>query len=157
MRVVHRVETGTPPRIDLETEKRAQSFCLEAIDAGLVRSAHDLSEGGLAIALAECAFHSQGLIGCAVELDDPIRPDALAFGETQSRILMTCRMADLDRLSGLARTTGIKLAAIGRTGGTDIVVRHRGRDLIRVPVEDAYRRWKDGIPKFYRVRGTGGR
>jgi len=157
VRVVHRVETGTPPRIDLEGEKRAQKFCLEAIDAGLVRSAHDLSEGGLAIALAECVFHSQGLTGCAVELDDPIRPDALAFGETQSRILMTCRTADLDRLAGLARTTGVKLAAIGRTGGADIVVRHRGRDLIRVPVEDAYRRWKDGIPKFYRARGMEGR
>ncbi|MGA2363693.1 MAG: phosphoribosylformylglycinamidine synthase subunit PurL [Candidatus Aminicenantales bacterium] len=157
VRVVHRVETGTPPRIDLEGEKRVQEFCLEAIEAGLVRSAHDLSEGGLAIALAECAFHSQGRTGCAVELEDPIRPDALAFGETQSRILMTCRPADLDRLSGLARTTGVKLAAIGRTGGADIVLRHRGRDLIRVPVEDAFRRWKDGIPKFYRVRGQEGR
>jgi phosphoribosylformylglycinamidine synthase len=155
LRVIHRVETGAPPRIDLEREKRVQEFCLKTIDAGLARSAHDLSEGGLAVALAECAFHSRGPVGCAVELDDPIRPDALAFGETQSRVLLSARPADLDRLTGLARAAGVKLTAIGKTGGADIVLRHRGRDLIRVSVEDAYWRWKDSIPRFFRARGKG--
>jgi phosphoribosylformylglycinamidine synthase len=152
LRIVHRLETGAPPRIDLGQERRVQNFCLEAIDAALVTSAHDLSEGGLAVALAESVFHSRGLIGCVVEMDDPIRPDALAFGETQSRILLSCRKPDLDRLALLARKAGIRLRTIGRTGGSDIVLRHEGRDLIRVAVEDAFRAWKESLPQFFRIR-----
>jgi phosphoribosylformylglycinamidine synthase len=153
LRIVHRLQSGLPPRIDLELEKRVHEFCLGALDAALISSAHDLSEGGLAVALAESSFHSRRRIGCAVELDDPIRPDALAFGETQSRILVSARKADLEKLAGLAKTAGVKLSVIGRTGGPDIVVRHLGRDLIRVPVEDAYKSWKDSIPGFFRIRG----
>jgi phosphoribosylformylglycinamidine synthase len=153
LRIMHRLEAGAPPRIDLDQEKRVQNFCLEAIDAGLVASAHDLSEGGLAIALAESCFHGRGRPGCTVELDDPIRPDALAFGETQSRILMSSRKADLDKLAVLAKKAGVNLKVIGKTGGPDIVLRHRGRDLIRVSVEDAYKTWKDSIPEFFRIRG----
>jgi phosphoribosylformylglycinamidine synthase len=152
LRIVHRLETGSPPQLDLDQEKDVQELCLSAIEAGLVRSAHDLSEGGLAVALAESAFHSHGSMGCIVEMEDPIRPDALAFGETQSRILMSCLRTDLDRLTLLARKAGVKIAIIGRTGGPDIVVRHRGRDLIRVAVEDAYRAWKDSLPGYFRVR-----
>jgi phosphoribosylformylglycinamidine synthase II len=153
LRILHRLEAGTPPRIDLEQEKRVQGLCVEAINAGLIRSAHDLSEGGLAVALAESAFYSRGPIGCSVEMEDPIRPDALAFGETQSRILVSCLKPDLDRLAVLAREAGVKLAVIGRTGGPDIVLRHRGRDLIRVAVEDAYKGWKNSIPEFFRSQG----
>jgi phosphoribosylformylglycinamidine synthase II len=152
LRVIHRLESGAPPRIDLGEEKRVQGFCLAAIEAGLLASAHDLSEGGLAVALAECAFHGRRMVGCAVELEDPIRPDALAFGETQSRILASCHKPDLDRLAVLARESGVALRAIGRTGGADIVFRHEGRDLIRVGVEEAYRTWKDGLPEYFRAR-----
>ena len=152
LRIMHRLEAGAPPRIDLDMENRVQNVCLEAIDAGLFSSAHDLSEGGLAIALAESSFHSQGLMGCSIEVDDPIRPDALAFGETQSRILASCRKADVDKLTILAKNAGVAVKAIGKTGGPDIVLRHQGRDLIRVPVEDAHKAWKDSLPDHFRVR-----
>jgi phosphoribosylformylglycinamidine synthase II len=151
-RLIHGIEAGPPPRIDLALEKRVQEFCLSAIDAGLVRSAHDLSEGGLAVALAESAFHSRRKTGCAVELDDAIRPDAVCFGETQSRILMTCRPSSLDKLLSLSWKAGVKATVIGRTGGPDIVIRHGGREPIRVMVEDARRAWKDAIPEFFRIR-----
>ncbi len=152
LRIVHRLKAGLPPRLDLAAERRVQRFCLQAIEAGLVASAHDLSEGGLAVAMAECSFHARGQMGCLVELEDPVRPDALAFGETQSRILISARRTDLDKLLGLARAAGVRLAAIGRTGGQDIVLRNQGRDLIRVPVEDAFRSWKDSLPAAFRVR-----
>ena len=152
LRIVHRLKAGAPPRLDLAAERRVQRFCLQAIEAGLVVSAHDLSEGGLAVAVAESSFHSRGQMGCLVELEDPIRPDALAFGETQSRILISARKTDLDKLLALARAAGVRLAAVGRTGGQDIVLRHQGRDLIRVPVEDAFRSWKDSLPAAFRVR-----
>jgi len=152
LRVVHNLEAGAPPSIDLEREKRHQEFCLDAIEAGLVRSAHDLSEGGLAVALAECAFHGRRKLGCSVALEDSIRPDTLLFGEAQSRILVTCRRKDLDSLRALARETGVPARAIGETGGTEISVGHRGRELLRLPVEKAYRAWKDALPNFFKVR-----
>jgi len=152
LRIVHRLKAGAPPRLDFAAERRVQKFCLQAIDAGLVASAHDLSEGGLVVAMTECSFHSRGEMGCLVEIDDPIRPDALAFGEAQSRILISAKKADLDKLFALARAAGVKVRAVGRTGGPDVVLRHQGRDLIRVPVEDAFRSWKDSIPAHFRAR-----
>jgi phosphoribosylformylglycinamidine synthase len=152
LRVVHNLEAGAPPSIDLEREKRHQEFCLDAIEAGLVRSAHDLSEGGLAVALAECVFHGRRKLGCSVALEDSIRPDTLLFGEAQSRILVTCRRKDLDRLRELARETGVPARAIGETGGTEIAVGHRGRELLRLPVEKAFRAWKDALPNLFKVR-----
>jgi phosphoribosylformylglycinamidine synthase len=152
LRIIHDLEAGAPPSIDLEREKRHQEFCLDAIEAGLVRSAHDLSEGGLAVALAECAFHSRKKIGCSVALEDSLRPDTLLFGETQSRILMTCRKKDLDMLLELARRKKVPARAIGETGGTEIAVEHRGRKLLGLPVEKAFRAWKDALPNLFKVR-----
>jgi phosphoribosylformylglycinamidine synthase II len=152
LRTVHGLEAGAPPALDLEREKRHQEFVLEAIEAGLLRSAHDLSEGGLAVALAECAFHARRRIGCRVDLPGGPRDDALLFGETQSRILMTCRPADLAKLLELAAIRGVPAAAVGRTGGPVIAVQREGREILRVPVERAYRAWKDSLPGFFQVR-----
>lgn len=152
LRIVHDLEAGAPPSIDLGREKRHQEFCLEAIEAGLVRSAHDLSEGGLAVALAECAFHGRKQIGCSITLEDSIRPDTLLFGETQSRILMTCRKKDLDTLRELARRKEVPARSIGETGGTEISVEHRGRKLLGLSVKKAFRAWKDALPDLFKVR-----
>jgi phosphoribosylformylglycinamidine synthase len=152
LKVVHDLEAGAPPAIDLEQEKRNQEFLLEAINAGLVRSAHDLSEGGLAVALAESAFHGARRLGCEVDLDGPLRADALLFGETQSRIVVTCRRANAGRLLELAAARGVPAKAIGRTGAADITIRLSGREVLRIPVETAFRVWKDSLPDFFKVK-----
>jgi phosphoribosylformylglycinamidine synthase len=151
LKTVHGLEAGAPPAIDLELEKRTQEFLLETIDAGLLRSAHDLSEGGLAVALAESAFHGAKKLGCEVDLDDALRADALLFGESQSRIVVTCRKAAAARLLGLASKRGVPAKLIGRVGGRDIALGRAGRDLLRVPVERAFRVWKDSLPAFFKV------
>jgi phosphoribosylformylglycinamidine synthase len=138
--------------IDLEQEKRNQEFLLESIEAGLIRSAHDLSEGGLAVALAECAFHSEGRVGCAIDLGGSGRDDALLFGESQSRIVVTCRRAKVAGFLAKAAAGGVPAAAIGRTGGTAIVVKRSGREVLRVPVDEAFHAWKDSLPAFFKVR-----
>jgi len=148
----HGLRAGAPPAIDLEQEKRNQDFLLEAIEAGLVRSAHDLSEGGLAVALAECAFHGRGRIGCEVDLRSDLRDDVLLFGESQSRILVTCRPADLGGLLGSAAARGVPAEAIGRTGGTWIAVERSGRGILRVPVAEAYEAWKTSLPSYFQIR-----
>jgi phosphoribosylformylglycinamidine synthase II len=152
LKVVHGLEAGAPPVIDLEQEKRNQEFLLEAAEAGLVRSAHDLSEGGLAVALAESAFHGARKVGCDVDLDLPLRSDALLFGESQSRFVVTCRRANLERLLEMAAARGIPAKKVGRTGGIEIRIAQSGRELIRVPVEKAFRAWKDSLPDFFKVR-----
>ncbi len=152
LRAVHGLEAGAPPAMDLEKEKRHQEFVIEAIEAGLVRSAHDLSEGGLAVALAECAFHGPRRLGCEVALDGPMRADALLFGESQSRVLLSCRKKDAARLLALAAFRGVPAKAVGRVGGADLAVARDGREVLRVPVETAYRAWKDALPAYFKVR-----
>ncbi len=151
LKVVHGLEAGAPPAIDLELEKKTQDFLLEAIEAGLVRSAHDLSEGGLALALAECAFHSGRRLGCSVALDRPLRADALLFGESQSRAIVTCRKADAAALLALASRSGVPAKVAGHVGGGGIAVSNRGREILSVPVERAFRVWKDSLPAFFKA------
>ncbi|MGZ5478068.1 MAG: phosphoribosylformylglycinamidine synthase subunit PurL [Candidatus Aminicenantales bacterium] len=152
LKTCHGLEAGAPPAIDLEQEKLNQEFLLDSIEAGLIRSAHDLSEGGLAVALAECAFHGQGQVGCAIDLDDTGRDDALLFGESQSRIVVTCRRANVAGLLKGAVAAGVPAKAIGRTGGTAILVRRSGREILHVPVDEAFHAWKDSLPAFFKVR-----
>ena len=152
LKTVHGLEAGAPPAIDLEQEKRNQDFLLDAIESGLVRSAHDLSEGGLAVALAESAFAGGRKLGCEVDCDTALRADALLFGESQSRILVTCRRKDLGGLMKSAGAKGVPVRAIGRVGGTDIAVKGAGREILRVPVETAFRAWKNGLPDYFKAR-----
>jgi phosphoribosylformylglycinamidine synthase len=152
LKTIHGLEAGAPPAIDLEQEKRNQEFLLDAIDARLVRSAHDLAEGGLAVALAECAFHSERRIGCEIDLGGGLRDDAFLFGESQSRVLLTCKRPDLPKLLEMAAARGVTAKAIGRTGGDAVAVAREGREVLRVPVERACRVWKDSLPGFFRVQ-----
>jgi phosphoribosylformylglycinamidine synthase len=152
LRLVHGLEGDAPPTIDLDTEKRVQEVCLAAADRGWLRSAHDLSEGGLAVALAEGAFHAARGTGCVVDLAAGIRSDALLFGESQSRIVVTTTATRRKALLALARAKGVQASVIGRTGGRDIVIRLDGADVIRLAVAEARRIWKAGLPKALRAR-----
>ncbi len=107
---------------------------------------------GLAVALAECAFHGERKTGCEIEMGGGLRDDALLFGESQSRVLVTCKRPDLARLLKMAAARGVPAMAIGRTGGDAVAITREGREVLRVPVERAFRVWKDSLPGFFRVR-----
>jgi len=145
------LEKGRPPKIDLDKEKRVQELCLEAIGKGLLSSAHDISEGGLALCLFECAFLNTHKIGCSVGLSENIRADSLLFGETQSRILVTTPSQHLDRLLGLAKDKGVSARKIGVTGGTNIKINHQNKTLIDLNVQTAFQAWKQAIPKSFNI------
>ncbi len=148
----HSLEKGKPPQIDLREEKRNQEFCLEVISLGLLESAHDVSEGGLAFSLAECSLLSKNKIGFTVSLEDNIRPDALLFGETQSRIVVTVKRENLERFLDLSKKRKVKVKVIGETGGERIIISHQNKKLIDIPVGDAYRAWKNAIPEAFRIK-----
>ncbi|MBU1338854.1 MAG: phosphoribosylformylglycinamidine synthase subunit PurL [Acidobacteria bacterium] len=147
LRTVHGTERGLPPIIDLDDEKRVQEFIISVIDEGLVSSAADPSEGGLAVCLAECVFASSREFGFAVELDDEMRTDALLFGETQSRILLSAAPDKKITLLSAAKNAGVPLREIGRVGGTRLDIRHRDRSVIDIPILEALRVWKNSIPE----------
>jgi phosphoribosylformylglycinamidine synthase subunit PurL len=115
---IHGLVTGNAPSIDLDFEKRLQRFILEAIKNNLVKSAHDISEGGLAVALAECCFGDrEHLLGAKVNFQLDLRADALYFGESQSRVILSIAPASKANLTQLAASMNIPLAFIGEVTG----------------------------------------
>jgi phosphoribosylformylglycinamidine synthase len=112
---IHGLKAGQPPRMDLAIAKRTLDFTLEIIHKGWVKSAHDCSEGGLAVALAECCMsNGDAMIGATVDLGGfGSRPDAVLFGETQSRIVVSCAPEQLERILNVA----LPVTVLGTTGG----------------------------------------
>lgn len=121
LKVIYQKILGSP-EIDLDAEKSVQEVCLEAIREGLIKSAHDCSEGGLTVALAECCVTGPRSVGAAVDLKDEIRPDCLLFGESQSRIVVTVSKKNLNPLKKIAEERSVKLSLLGEVGGTRLKV-----------------------------------
>jgi phosphoribosylformylglycinamidine synthase len=136
------VVRGTPPWIDLSVEIQVQKVCLQAIREGLVRSAHDLSEGGLAVALAEACMSGPGEpLGAEIEMEAAIRLDAWLFGESQSRILLSVRRKHIGRLRDLARDADVPYVALGEVRGR----RLRIGTLIDVSTADLRHAWANAL------------
>jgi phosphoribosylformylglycinamidine synthase II len=152
IKYVYKQERGLTPQIDLNAEKKVQEFCIAAISQELLTSAHDVSEGGLAVCLAECAFLSEQKIGFTVDLQDDIRADALLFGESQSRICVSIRAENLQRLRKLAKEQSVPMAVLGKTGGNHMVIHHKGNELLNIPVLRGYNIWKQNIPESFRIK-----
>lgn len=137
--------SGRPPALDLEQEKGVQTVVYEAIKQGLLSSAHDLSEGGLAVALAECCL-DQGL-GAAVEVTTDLSPTALLFAESQSRILISLPQDHVNPLLALAKEHGVKVEVIGQVREEDrLTVRVNGITVLEEGLDPLRRAWKESIP-----------
>ena len=113
LRELHKGEAGAPPPVDLEAERRNGTFVRSQIVAGAVSACHDLSDGGLLVALAEMAL--AGGIGAEIEADITLPLDAWLFGEDQARYL--CVASHPDAFLAAARAAGVPAARIGSTGG----------------------------------------
>jgi phosphoribosylformylglycinamidine synthase II len=135
---------GRPPQLDLQKEASLQQLVLKAIRQGLVKSAHDLSEGGLGVALAESCFGQE--IGATVELATELRTDVALFSESQSRILLSVAAGDTDSVLAMASELGVSAQVIGTTGGERLVVKVNGGEAINAPLSDLKAAWKDAIP-----------
>ncbi len=140
--VIHGQQRGTPPWIDLDTEKRLHALMLGAVQERLLRSAHDVGAGGLAVALAECSYGGPKL-GVRVVLEEGVRPDALLFGESQSRMLVSLRRRHLSRLRDLSRRDDVPLHVLGEVRGHSIVI----GDLVDLPVESSRERWRRALER----------
>jgi phosphoribosylformylglycinamidine synthase II len=123
LKVIHNLVRGDAPELNLKREKRIQDACLGMIKAGLAKSAHDCSEGGLAVALAECCILSPDRLGAEIELDQQMRADALLFGETQSRIIITVSEKDLAAAQKIAGDHQVPFRVIGKVKGRELKIK----------------------------------
>jgi phosphoribosylformylglycinamidine synthase II len=119
--VVHGQEIGQVPEIDLAREKRLHECCLELSGRSLAQSAHDCSEGGLAVALAESCL--SGGLGADVILAAGMRPDYGLFSESLSRVLMSLAAENLAAMREICDRRRVPLTLLGRVGGRSLVVR----------------------------------
>ena len=145
---IHDTVAGSPPRCDLAREKATIDALLDSIRAGAVRSAHDCSDGGLAVAVAECCIADEdGTIGAEIELSKwsalPLR--ALLFGEAQARIIVST--AESPTVLDFARQHGVPARVIGRVRAREEGLTIRiGERVIRTPLERLARAYHDAIP-----------
>lgn len=145
LKEIHGLVKGDIPELDLELEKSVQETVLEAIDKGLVNSAHDCSEGGLAVALAECCISNQEKkIGCKINnLPENIRIDALLFGESQSRIIISVKKESVKKIESIAKKNKTPSQVIGRTGGEKFIIMVNKGKIIDLPIEKLGKSWSN--------------
>jgi phosphoribosylformylglycinamidine synthase II len=141
--VIHGLEAGKPPELDLALEKQVQRVTLELIQKGLLASAHDCSEGGLAVALAECCLAGQ--IGAEVALTESLRPSSILFGESQSRILITIQKQKLDALLQHLQNAQVPYKILGSVGGTILSIAGSGWK-VRLELEEIREKYRGAIP-----------
>ena len=123
LHTVFRKTRGTVPPLDLQFEKRLQDALLTAIERSLIKSAHDCTEGGLAVALAECCIsNEEQMVGASIKLKDDIRPDCLLFGETQSRVIISCSPRNADSVAGHFGKLNVPCAKLGTVGGKSLIL-----------------------------------
>ncbi len=154
LQVIHGKKTGSPPRCDFETAKTLHTTLLGLIQSGLVKSAHDCSEGGLAVALAEScisqliARETPRLIGATIDLSavKDVRLDALLFGETQSRVVISCKALDAVKVVERAKLMGAPAVQIGKVGGDKLTVKTAGGEF-SAPLTELHDAWWNSIAR----------
>ena len=154
LKVQHHREQGSPPLLNLELERSVQACTIRLIREGLVQSAHDCAEGGLAVALAECCISGPDQpLGAMVQLSvGGLRRDALLFGESQSRIVLSVRPERLQQVMTLIKHAGVPAVTIGTVGGTRLVIQLEGRPsaggcMIDLDLPTLHERWCYAIPR----------
>lgn len=126
--LAHNINKGTPPNLNLKREKDVQDAVLEIAGQRLASSSHDCSDGGLAVALAECCI--LGGHGAVIAVNDKIRTDALLFGESQSRIIISAPNKNQDKIKNICKKYNVPFKFIGEVKGDSLII----NDFIKAKV-----------------------
>ncbi|MFA6234235.1 MAG: phosphoribosylformylglycinamidine synthase subunit PurL, partial [Bacteroidota bacterium] len=146
---IHGITGGDAPYLDLDEEHRLHGLLLKLIHSGLVSSAHDISDGGLAVSLAESCFLGKVEMGATVQIEsDGVRKDALYFGESQSRVVISSAPGSVDKILAEAAAAGIGASVIGVTGGDRLRI-NIDVDLEVAQISEAY---MTALPKLFEQR-----
>ena len=155
LKVVYDLVRGVPPAIDLAAERALQLLLVALADARLIRSAHDCSDGGLAVTVAECCFDTGGvgvevsIGGVEVSRRAAVNCAAALFGESSSRVVVSAAPESVRIVLARAASAGVPAAVVGRVGGTAIRIAVGGTDAIDVPVDECERAWSTAIERYF--------
>src|SRR5438045_3510111 len=144
LKVCHGLKVGPLPCVDLELEIRVQNVVRDLIREGLVKSAHDCSEGGLAVALTECCLNPSGLLGVDLDLNFSDTATEILFNESQSRIVISVAADDAEKMMSILRERGVPSQQLGKVGGDELRVRISEKTF-RWPIVDLYDEWLNAI------------
>jgi len=153
LKTIHGLVQGQPPELDLGRERSLIALLTRAAAAGLLQSAHDCSDGGVAVTLAECAFDTGG-IGLAVDLPLVVDATATLFGESASRAVVSVNAANLQALLQLAAGLGVPARSIGRTGGSSLTMTVGGTPAIECAVAEAEQVWTHALGRHFAGRAA---
>jgi len=141
------VASGIVPKLDLDRELALQQTILEAAEAGLLTSAHDCADGGVAVALAELCFSSLGkdAIGAEVDLQGTLTATAQLFSESPSRIIISFEASATDAIRQIADAHNVPFAILGNVGGTQLQISVNGEPAVTAEVADLESTWRNAL------------
>ena len=152
---MHDLVRGVPPALDLNAERALQELVVTLANERLIRSAHDCSDGGIAVTLAECAFGTGG-IGAEISLtalhvarDKRINVAAVLFGETASRVVVSTGSDGVTEVLQAAARVGVPAQVIGETGGNRLRIAVAGEVEVDGAIDQAEQVWSDAIGRIF--------
>ena len=148
--LIHGLKKGRPPELNLSKEKALYDVCLKAIGKGLIKSAHDVSEGGIATSVVEsCIINEEKFMGARIDLKnlekEGERDDLLLFGEVQSCIVASCSPQNIDSLEKIAREKNIGFRLLGEVTGKELIIEKNGKKLISQNTANLYKLWREAL------------
>jgi phosphoribosylformylglycinamidine synthase II len=145
LKVCHGRKEGPPPHVDFAHESKVQNAVRDLIREGLVKSAHDCSEGGLTVALAECCFNPKELFGAKINLKASETPvTTVLFNESQSRILISVAPENAEKTMSLLRERAVPFQQLGKVGGDELCLRVN-EETLRWQIADLHDDWWNAI------------
>ncbi|OQW32504.1 MAG: phosphoribosylformylglycinamidine synthase II [Nitrospira sp. SG-bin2] len=149
LKIIHAREQGSPPLLNMDAEKALHECVLALVRRGLVQSAHDCSDGGLAVTLAESCFSGQDRkLGAVVRLaPGRIRRDAVLFGESQSRVVLSAKPSHRQAILDQAKSLGVPAEVIGSVTGARLTISLGDVTMVDVPVATLHDRWALSIER----------
>jgi phosphoribosylformylglycinamidine synthase II len=147
LKIIHGRKEFLPPRLSYDLELGVQAVVLALIQKGLVKSAHDCSEGGFGIAIAESCISGERRIGAAVDFGHwPERLDQILFNESQSRVIISVRPGDTVAIEEICTAAEIQFGRVGEVGGSDLIISTQ-RETLRWDVAELYQAWYSSIER----------
>ncbi len=140
------IESGDVPALDLDLEKKVQQTCLDLADKSLINSAHDCSDGGLAIAIAESCFSSlnRKAVGAEIELkNENLSTEAQLFSESPSRIVISFTPENLEKAKEISKDCPFKV--LGRVGGESLMIKFNDKEIISAKITELENVWKNAL------------
>jgi phosphoribosylformylglycinamidine synthase len=147
MAIIHGQKDFMPPRLSYDLELGVQAVVLALIQQGWVKSAHDCSEGGFGVAMAECCISGDQRIGASVDFGHwPERLDQILFNESQSRVILTVGPENAEAAEAVCTAAEIPFSRIGEVGGSDLTISTQ-RESLRWGVAELYQAWYASIER----------